>query len=254
LSIANALLRKAVPSKSTIEIFDQYWSSSLGCPSEALYNRQTLVVPDAASGNFRGIYCFLRNRTLIVAVSSDLIDAFRLRAESWSREDVLDETRLRRLIDYPIDWIIGPAFIGYTDWTTFRPVSREGVRILKPEDLRALEILQAACDPLEWEHGGSRLGDQSAAGAFDGERLVAVAGYEIWGGSIAHIGVVSHPHYRGKGYGKAVVSKLTKEVLNRGVVPQYQTLDVNKPSMELADRLGFERYATTVAVRLKSSG
>jgi predicted GNAT family acetyltransferase len=149
------------------------------------------------------------------------------------------------------DRIIGPAFIGYTDRTTFRPVSVEGVRFLGGRDIEALKTLQAACSALEWEHGGSQVGDQPIIGAFDGERLLSVAGYEIWGGTIAQIAVVTHPKYRGQGYGKAVVSKLTEEALNRGLVPQYRTLQANSSSMTIARELGFERYATTVAVRLK---
>jgi hypothetical protein len=48
----------------------------LGCPRESLYARQTIVVPDADSADFHGIYCFVRNETLIVAVSEDLVDGF----------------------------------------------------------------------------------------------------------------------------------------------------------------------------------
>lgn len=238
-------------SNSTIEIVDQYWSSSLGCLRESLYAHGTVVAPDAESNNFHGIFCFLRNQALIVAVSPDLLAAFRPRAQGWCQADVLDIERFPHLIDHPIDRIIGPAFIGYTDRAIFRPVSVEGVRFLGEEDIEALKTLQAACGALEWEHGGTHLGEQPIVGAFDGERLLSAAGYEIWGGTIAHISAVSHPQYRGQGYGKAVVSKLTEKSLNRGLVPQYRTLDANKPSMAIAARLGFERYATTVTVRLK---
>jgi GNAT superfamily N-acetyltransferase len=215
--------------------------------------RHTLVVPDNESNGFHGLYCFLRNQTLIVAVSPDLLATFHPRAEGWCQADVLDIERFRRLIDYPIDQIIGPAFIGYTDRTMFCPFSAEETRLLGSEDLSSLEALQAACNALEWKHGGSQLGDQPVIGAFHGERLVSVSGYEIWDGGIAHISVVTHPQYRGQGYGKAVVSKLTDEALKRGLVPQYRTLEANKSSMALGNRLGFERYATTVAVRLKRS-
>jgi len=242
-----------VLSNSTIETADQYWSSSLGCQREALYKRYTLIVPDDESNNFYGIYCFLRNQALIVAVSRDLLDAFHPRAENWFHADVLDEERFRRLIDHPIDRIIGPAFIGYTDRTIFRPVSVGGVRFLGGEDIEALKTLQAACSAFEWEHGGSRLGEQPVVGAFDGGRLVAVAGYQIWDSGIAHISVIAHPQYRRYGYGKAVVSELTEEALNRGLVPQYRTLVANKSSMVIANGLKFERYATSVALRLKRS-
>jgi hypothetical protein len=51
-----------------------------------------------------------------------------------------------------------------------------------------------------------------------------------------------------------VVSGLTGEVLKRGLVPQYRTLEANKSSMAIARALGFELYATTVAVRLTPGG
>jgi predicted GNAT family acetyltransferase len=81
--------------------------------------------------------------------------------------------------------------------------------------------------------------------------LVALAGCEVWGGGIAHISVISHPRYRGKGYAGAVVSTLTATVLAQGLVPPYRTLESNTPSMHVAHRLGFVRYGVSMAVRLR---
>jgi predicted GNAT family acetyltransferase len=108
--------------------------------------------------------------------------------------------------------------------------------------------ITGACSDLEWEHGGSQLGDRPVVGEYSSDQLVAVAGYQLWGGEITHIYVITHPQHRRKGYGKSVVSRITDEVLNQGLVPQYQTLEDNVSSMAIAGSLGFERYATTVAV------
>jgi hypothetical protein len=43
-------------------------------------------------------------------------------------------------------------------------------------------------------------------------------------------------------------------VLARGLVPQYQTLDSNRPSIQVAQTLGFVRYGTSMAVRLPRRG
>ena len=210
-------------------------------------------MPDGESNNFHGIYCFLRNQTLIVAVSADLLEVFRLRAETWPQAEVLDRERFQRLIDHPIDRIIGPAFIGYTDRVAFRPVSVEGVRFLGPKDHSALATLSAACTGIEWEHGGSKIEHSPITGMFADGQLVAIAGYTLWGDVIAHISVLCHPFYRGRGYGRAVVSRLTEEVMNQRLLPQYQTLEANLASMAVGRALGFERYATTVTVRFISS-
>jgi predicted GNAT family acetyltransferase len=89
-------------------------------------------------------------------------------------------------------------------------------------------------------------------GVFEKGGLVALASYELWGGRIAHISIVSHPLWRGRGYAATAVSALAKIVLERGLVPQYRTLEANKPSMAVARRLGFVQYATSFAVRLSS--
>ena len=83
-----------------------------------------------------------------------------------------------------------------------------------------------------------------------GRELVALAGYQVWGGDLAQIAIITHPHHRGHGYAGAAVSKLTEIVLAQGLVPQYQTLDCNRPSIQVAHKLGFVRYGTSMAVRL----
>jgi predicted GNAT family acetyltransferase len=69
---------------------------------------------------------------------------------------------------------------------------------------------------------------------------------------IAHIAVVTHPSHRGRGYGKAAVAHLAARAIAEGLLPQYRTLDSNQPSLRIAEALGFQRYATSVAVRLKN--
>lgn len=80
--------------------------------------------------------------------------------------------------------------------------------------------------------------------------LSALAGYDLWGKSVAHICIITHPACRGRGHGRAAVSELTRLVLARRLIAQYRTLDGNAPAMAIAAVLGFERYATTVWCRL----
>jgi predicted GNAT family acetyltransferase len=194
---------------------------------------------------------FAHGELLLVSVPQNLLDSFRIQAEGWSRADALEESWLRSHIRLPIELVIGPAFVGYTDEEAFRPAKDEDTRLLTAQDMTALADLREACSALEWRDGGSQLGEQPVVGAFDRQCLVAAAGYKVSANVIAHTSVITHPQYRGQGYGKAVVSKLTAEALSRGLVPQYQTLEANIPSVVIAQALGFERYATTVAVRLK---
>ena len=91
---------------------------------------------------------------------------------------------------------------------------------------------------------------ESRAAGPSPRRILAVAHYEVWGGAIAHVGVVAEPGARGAGRGHAVVSAITGVALAEGLVPQYRTLENNAPSLKVASDLGFEAYARTVSVRL----
>ena len=70
----------------------------------------------------------------------------------------------------------------------------------------------------------------------------------------SHIGVVTHPAYRGRGYGRAAVSAATARGLEAGFIVLYQTLLANAPSVALATELGYQPYATHLAVQLTSEG
>ena len=80
--------------------------------------------------------------------------------------------------------------------------------------------------------------------------MVAAARCRPGWGETAHVGVVTHPDHRGRGYGRAVVSATTAQALADGFIVLYQTALVNRPSVALATGLGYREYATHLAVRL----
>lgn len=64
--------------------------------------------------------------------------------------------------------------------------------------------------------------------------------------------IVTHAAHRGRGHARAALAVVTRLVIERGLVAQYRTLESNAPSLALAlaRRLGFERWATSLAIRL----
>lgn len=73
----------------------------------------------------------------------------------------------------------------------------------------------------------------------DDDRIAAVAGYEPWGGVLAHVGVLVAPAYRGRGLALPVASEATRQALAAGLVPQWRCRLGNEPSARLRDCLGF---------------
>jgi GNAT superfamily N-acetyltransferase len=198
----------------------------------------------------------------IVSAPAALVPGLRAAAAAWPGGTVRDPGRVCAALDAlgaAAGPVIGPAYLGYTDAAHFTPAApAAAVRALGPGDEGALAALRAACAPDEWEHGGSDPAAGPAAGpvvgAFADGGLAAVAGYEVWGGRLAHIAVVTHPRQRGRGHGAAAVSALVRSALGAGLVPQYRTLEANRSSAAIARRLGFVPYAVSLAVRLGAAG
>jgi acetyltransferase (GNAT) family protein len=174
------------------------------------------------------------------------------RARLWSPSLVADCSALAAQLEpIAVEKIVGPAYIGYPTEDTLHIPASPRARQLTESDAEAVARLRAACSPEDWEHGGSPVDGVPAFGAYDdaGE-LSALAGYETWGGTIAHISIVTAIGRRNRGFARAAVAMAARHALNAGLLPQYRTLVANAPSMRIAERLGFKEYGFSVAVRL----
>jgi GNAT superfamily N-acetyltransferase len=201
-------------SDESIATVERFWAADLGCTVAKL--RGDEVVATRHDGN---IFIFSL-RGAIVALPSAL----------------------------PAERVVGPAFVGYADGATFVGGDEAGARSLGDADGEAVAALRDACEPWAWQHGGPSAAAM-AVGVFRGDTLAALASYKLWGDRIAHIAIVTHPAHRGRGLGKAAVSAIARIALARGLVAQYRTLCANTPSMAIARALGFQRFATTLAIR-----
>ena len=90
-------------------------------------------------------------------------------------------------------------------------------------------------------------------GFFNNGKLAAVSGYRPWNDHVGDPCVLTHPEWRGRGYGAAVMSETVGLALTDGKLLLCQTLESNIPAVKIAQRLGYARYAQHVAVRLKAS-
>jgi predicted GNAT family acetyltransferase len=113
-----------------------------------------------------------------------------------------------------------------------------------------LEALRSACTIEEWEHSALSKGSDVRYGYFEGEQLTAAGISDIWSEHVVGPGVLSHPAARGRGHGTAVASAIVTQALQAGNLVMYQTLLDNAPAVAVAQRLGFQHYATHLAVRL----
>jgi len=222
-----------------------YWASHFGCSSEELFSQPfRLLAHGGELAGYGGAVALFRGDAVMASIPPDCTYTLRGMLSGMSHHVTPDDfiSALRSVATV----ILGPAYVGYATEIS-QPV--HPVRALDSGDRTAIHALQMSCDPIHWEHGGSSL-DHPCSGVFIGDQLVAVAGYEVWGGTIAHISIITHPDFRRQGYGRNAVAHLADRAIHAGLLPQYRTLQSNLPSVRIAESLGFYPYATSVAVRL----
>ena len=226
-------------------VADLYWAGHLNCPEESLFSQPLHIVTHGEElQGYCGALALFREGISTVSVPPDRHEELRGLLEGLDRGCTPEQ--FAAALTPVATRVIGPAYIGYT--TAIRAADALA-RSLNDEDAAAVESLRQACGEEEWDHGGSAL-DVPCSGIFCDGQLAVLAGYETWGGTIAHLCIVTHPAFRGRGFGKSAVAHLARRALAAGLLPQYRTLDANAPSIRIAESLGFQRYATSMAVRL----
>ena len=87
-------------------------------------------------------------------------------------------------------------------------------------------------------------------GVRDGRRLVAMAGERMkLDGHVEISAVCTHPDYRGRGYGGALMRAVGERILSEGDIPFLHAYAANKGAIALYRSLGFrKRCSVTHAV------
>ena len=109
------------------------------------------------------------------------------------------------------------------------------LRVLHQEDFAELYLPQwsnALCEKRKHL-------DVLGVGAYDGEKLICLAGCSADGEEMYQIGVDVLPEYRRKGVASAMTSRLTLEILARDKVPFYCAAWCNLKSVRNAIKCGF---------------
>jgi GNAT superfamily N-acetyltransferase len=227
-------------------IADTYWAAHLGCRPRELFVRPFhLATHGVDLAGYNGVQALFRNGCVCASIPPEretgIIPLLGHVRGGCSPDQLISALR-------PVaSLVLGPAFVGYAETL---PLPSPGARSLSAKDEDSVKALEYARGPAEWGHGGSPL-THPCSGVFVGEQLAALAGFEVWGGTIAHISIVTHPAFRSRGLGRDAVAHLAQRAIRAGLLPQYRTLDSNTPSIRVAASLGFQRYATSVAVRLR---
>ena len=236
-------------SKRTVSTANNYWATHLGCPPDELFAEPFRIITHGAGlADYCGVFALFRGGAVTVSIPPSRADTLRPLL-SLLRHGCSPDSFASALS--PVSSaVLGPACVGYAD-SVSEPM--HPARALGPGDAAAVTELQQSCDAIDWERGGSPI-EHPCSAVFVGSRVAALAGYEVWGSTIAHISIVTHPDFRSRGFGRSAVAHLAGRAIAAGLLPQYRTLESNHPSIRIARSLGFHFYATSMAARLNRNG
>ena len=130
---------------ATVATLDSYWQTFFGDAVTNVDTPQTLVVPHAEVGAYHGIFLFRRRHTLMISVPPALVDSHHMQLATMTVADFEDPATLMARVDAPIARLVGPAFIGYTDASTFQPCHTSAVCLLTACDEAAFHIFRTMC-------------------------------------------------------------------------------------------------------------
>jgi GNAT superfamily N-acetyltransferase len=228
---------------------DIFWAAETGCRPEDFDTGAVAVIERPSDDGREYAQFFRRKRRLQITCSASIVDIVRGATHGQSQDAIFDPTFVARALMGRINRVLGPTYLGYLD-ALDSDRDDSNVRLLSRNDMGALNDLRESVTAQDLEYSGLDP-DQLIviAGYFIDGMLVSAAGYKLWGGQIAHLGVLTREDARGAGYGRACVRGIAAHAIEQGLIAQYQALYENTRSLAIARSLGFEDYAARIYVR-----
>lgn len=229
---------------------EEFWGDFFGIEPQELDQPGARVVAHCGLGDYPGAWIFWRRGTVLLSTPAELVVATRQAVESAGGTNA-PET-LAHLFGQHAERLIGPAYQGYLDPGNFRRCNGPAVvPLLNRHSL--LDDLAAECEPDEWSAAGiDSARPEPCFVCLVGDRIVAAAQNAFWAESTVSPGLIVHPDFRGRGYGKAVLSATVSDALQQDHLVLYQTLWSNTCAVRAAAALGFTPFASHLAVRFRT--
>lgn len=222
-------------STATLERVRRVWRDLTGAPT-AFQGPGCAIAPGESSDAWRVSVVQLGGATAVM-VPPALIGRFGDLLASQPDCDLTDPASVVALVG-PVARFLGPATLAYVDGGRFQPRSTRAAAAL-PAGHDAVLELASACGPQDTDESAiARVTSPVSVIERDG-KVLAACGYEVWSAALAHIGVLTHPQWRGKGLATGVASASVAHALQAGLIPQWRARCTLTASRRIASSLGF---------------
>ena len=234
-----------------------YWAKHFDCDREDFDHAGTLVIKEEQLDETRKTHIYHIDRMSIVRAAPALVKQAGL-PDGYDRDfGSLTVDKLKGLIAEGDQVELESTFLDcYLDPQDFSPftVGRDfSTRRLHAENDNSILLgLYGACSEEELDAADINIEEPDPViyGIFAGGQLVAYASHRYWDDVIADMGVLVHPGYRGRGFGKAVVSALCEWCIGNRIVSMYRVFQNHSHSLRLAHTLGFKELVVIETVKI----
>lgn len=225
------------------------WTNSFGRPTETASQNGTTLVPESKYEGkkvivleYIGKHTFAQLDPFYFQVLNNLVKSLPAGTsisgthiqDVWSKESIRSHNHGKTYYLHP------------SDLPPYLPPEPFSLRKLTIKDAEHMSALHAANTTKDVEEGYVEVTHQIAFGCFhEGQLVAASSGYERTG--FLDIGVLTHPNFRKKGLGKAVVGTLCNWANEKHIIPQYRHDILNTSSQHVAQSLNFKLYFKTEA-------
>lgn len=151
--------------------------------------------------------------------------------------------------------VTGPTRYAYLDavpqaWAQQSASRKQAiVRGLAASDLKTYADFAMTLSRAEREMSGLDTFGRQLWGVFSDGVLAAVAGYDAWPHRVAHLGVATHPDFRGRKFAQLAVQAASRGAVARKRIAQFACLSSSTEAVAVASALGFSRFAETLITR-----
>ncbi len=210
-------------------------------------NKVTLAHMLPGQRTFRQEADFFKAATMgcctVAAAASEMLEFTSELLSKCSGGEIFEQKKIwvinRKLSEF--NKAIGINSIFYLPASPYKYVQKDGFRLkfYEEKDIAdELYPLKGFGNALMYRSCGQRR-DVLAVCAFNGRRVVGMAGASSDSARFWQIGVDVVPDYRGMGIGSEIVSALTQAVFMHGAVPYYSTWSGNIASQNTARKAGY---------------
>ncbi|MEG3637013.1 GNAT family N-acetyltransferase [Micromonospora palythoicola] len=228
----------------------QVWTGLAGAPI-SFPDRHVAVAASANSSmcppGWVGVVA-LADTAICTVPTDDLVGMVTRACHTLPVEALTDPDRLSAVL--PVAQVLGPATLAYCDEHSYRPHRREATERLPVDHPDLVDFLASV--PAEDAAECGLVDITSAAYVLRvGTAVVAAAGYRRWPGRVAHLGVLTAPSRRGRGFARTVAAAATADSLAKGLLPQWRARPA--ASRRVARALGFRELGAQLSIRVDGS-